>query len=169
MLPFQWGLLIFRGTLTAPGICGWCLTDPELPAWERLKSYLILMNFMEHIENHLIKGPEKKVVRCPEWREQCASSSFMSVQDLRYRLQDTHCIPLPTKRTRANAQKRRLPADKNFQENGLRFLCFNAQIFQQWPHSRRESHGVDFMFGGPEMKVYGALILLSRSPHSYSK
>lgn len=65
-LPVQWGLLIFKGAIAAPGICGWCIATPEKSGWQKLRQYLSLAKFKQHIKAHLTEEQEKKTVRCPD-------------------------------------------------------------------------------------------------------
>lgn len=108
-----------------------------------------------------MKEEGKKIIGCPDQREPCASSSFKSVQDLRYHLQDTHCIPMFARRTRTDAcgrvkeetvqvraaKKRQAPTDEDLHDS------------QRSSRSSAKRVGRDFSVLTPESFTNGHTVL----------
>lgn len=86
--PFKYG-----GYLASPGYCPWCLGDSSLSATVRAQQFPDRLKWQSHIDDHIAKLDERKTPICPHPRTQC-TEAFSSMQDLKFHLQDVHCIEL---------------------------------------------------------------------------
>lgn len=86
--PFNYG----RG-LTSPGLFPFCLGNASLPASVRMQQFLDRLNWQDHVDEHLEKPDDAKLPTCRYPRTQC-TEAYPSMQDLKFRLQDVHCVDL---------------------------------------------------------------------------
>jgi hypothetical protein len=113
--PFKYG-----GHLASPGYCPWCLGDVTLPATIRIQQFPDRLKWQGHIDGHVGKLDDIKLPTCRHPRVQCAEV-FASVQELKFHLQDIHCVELgkglkrssPESEVDTRPRKIRRPGDTN--------------------------------------------------------
>lgn len=86
--PFKYG-----GHLASPGYCPWCPGDASLSATIQTQQFPDRLKWQSHIDDYVAKLDERKTPMCPHPRTQC-TEAFSSMQDLKFDLQDVHCIEL---------------------------------------------------------------------------
>ncbi|KAL2041983.1 hypothetical protein N7G274_005171 [Stereocaulon virgatum] len=90
-LPIQCNPFVYGGTLACPGYCPFCLGDTALPAPTRMQQFLDREKWKAHIDRHIERLDDCKATRCPHPRARCVEA-FQSVLEMKFHLQDVHCI-----------------------------------------------------------------------------
>ncbi|GMG01327.1 unnamed protein product [Aspergillus oryzae] len=97
------GLLTFRYTLVAAGLCPFCLGDEKKRADERFQQWVKKATLLNHIDRHLENLPPEGNVSCPH--PCCNGRQYSDVSDLRRHFFNRHSIAEP--RSNCVARKRK--------------------------------------------------------------
>ncbi|KAL2056550.1 hypothetical protein ABVK25_002944 [Lepraria finkii] len=110
-LPIQCNPFVYGGTLACPGYCLFCLGDTALPAPTRMQQFLDREKWKAHIDRHIEGLDGCQATKCPHPRPKCVDA-FPSVLEMKFHLQDVHCIELTkkTKRRRSRSEVETMPA-----------------------------------------------------------
>ena len=111
MLPVQCNPFVYGGTLACPGYCSFCLGNVALPALTRMQQFLDREKWKAHLDGHIALLDDCKATNCAHLRQKCVDA-FPSVLELKFHLQDVHCIELTKgiKRRRSNSEVDATPA-----------------------------------------------------------
>ena len=90
-LPIQCNPFVYGGTLACPGYCPFCLGDTALPALTRMQQFLDREKWKAHLDGHIDMLDGCKATKCSHPRQKCVDA-FPSVLELKFHLQDVHCI-----------------------------------------------------------------------------
>lgn len=116
--PFKYG-----GHLASPGYCPWCLGDVSLSATVRAQQFPDRLKWQSHIDDHIAKLEGEKPPICLHPRTQC-TEVFFSMQDLKFHLQDVHCIEFskgckrPSLESEADPESRKVRISGDVQRRG---------------------------------------------------
>lgn len=102
------GILTFRYTMVAAGLCPFCLGDDEKAPAERFKQWMTRATLMNHIDNHLKLYQSEEVLQCPH--PLCRTKEYKGVVGLRRHFFDVHSITEP--RSNCVRRKRRWPFEE---------------------------------------------------------
>lgn len=110
-LPIQCNPFVYGGTLACPGYCPFCLGNAALPAPTRIQQFLDREKWKAHLDEHIGLLDDCKATKCTHPRQKCIDA-FPSVLELKFHLQDVHCIELTKgiKRRRSTNQADTMPA-----------------------------------------------------------
>ncbi len=110
-LPIQCNPFVYGGTLACPGYCPFCLGNTALPAPTRMQQFLDREKWKAHIDGHIEMLDGCKATKCTHPRRKCLDA-FPSVLEMKFHLQDVHCIELTkgTKRRRSGSEVETTPA-----------------------------------------------------------
>ena len=124
-LPVQCNLFVYGGALASPGYCPFCLGDTALPATTRLYQFLDRAKWKMHVDEHITTLDGSRWVQCSHPRPRCVGS-FESVQDLKFHLQDVHCIE-PTKRSKRRRSHDELETKPDHIKRSRRITLHNTE------------------------------------------
>lgn len=110
-LPIQCNPFVYGGTLACPGYCPFCLGNAAPPAPTRIQQFLDREKWKAHLGEHIGLLDDSKATKCTHPRQKCIDA-FPSVLELKFHLQDVHCIELTKgiKRRRSTNQADTMPA-----------------------------------------------------------
>lgn len=101
------GLLRFRYTLVAPGLCPFCLSDEMKRPDERFQQWMNKATLLNHIEKHLDRLQSGSSISCPH--PCCLDRQYSSIAHLQRHFYDAHSIEEP--RSNCVSRKRRWGLD----------------------------------------------------------
>ena len=112
-LPVQCNPFVYHGTLACPEYCFFCVEDTALSASTRMQHFLDREKWKTHIDRHMERLDGCKALKRSHSRSKCVDV-FPSVLELKFHLQDVHCIEFikKIKRRKFESEENTLPARK---------------------------------------------------------
>jgi len=131
-LPIQCNPFVYGGTLACPGYCPFCMGDQALPAPARMYQFLDREQWRTHIDNHIERLDGSKAPKCPHPRARCVEA-FQSVLEMKFHLQDVHCIE-STKRVKRRRSSSELEPQPHRRKRARRIKDHDPDVkLDTWP------------------------------------
>lgn len=102
------GILTFRYTMVAAGLCPFCLGDESKSPAERFKQWMAKATLLNHIDDHMSTINSEQTIQCPH--PLCKGKQYQGITGLRRHFFDVHSISEP--RSNCVARKRQWPLDE---------------------------------------------------------